>query len=78
MPTHGAQLWGVYVVVAAPGAPELEAAVRRAGLKAPVFQYADVRSALAAAKSVAGRDDRIVVFGSFLTVAAAMAVLNAH
>ena len=25
-PTHGAQLWGVYVVVAAPGAPELEAA----------------------------------------------------
>ncbi|MFM9887880.1 MAG: bifunctional tetrahydrofolate synthase/dihydrofolate synthase [Burkholderiales bacterium] len=59
-------------------AAELEAAVRAAGLKAPVFQYADVASALAAAKSAAGRDDRIVVFGSFLTVAAAMAALNAH
>jgi dihydrofolate synthase / folylpolyglutamate synthase len=59
-------------------AAAFETAARDAGLRAPIFQYADVASALAAAKSIAGRDDRIVVFGSFLTVAAAMAALNAR
>jgi dihydrofolate synthase/folylpolyglutamate synthase len=38
-----------------------------------VRMFADVAGALAAARAVAGEADRIVVFGSFLTVAAAMA-----
>ena len=37
----------------------------------PVFEYASVAEALAAAKSEAAENDKIVVFGSFLTVAGA-------
>lgn len=59
-------------------AAEFEVAARAAGVRTPIFQYADVASAFSAARSIAGHDDRIVVFGSFLTVAAAMAALNAR
>lgn len=59
-------------------ATEFEATARAAGVRSPIFQYADVASALSAAKDIAGHDDRIVVFGSFLTVAAAMVALNAR
>ena len=59
-------------------AADFESAARRAGLRMPIFQYADVPTALTAARGVAGPDDRIVVFGSFLTVAAAMTALNAR
>jgi dihydrofolate synthase/folylpolyglutamate synthase len=38
--------------------------------------FDDVASALAAARSAASEADRIIVFGSFLTVAAALAVVR--
>jgi dihydrofolate synthase/folylpolyglutamate synthase len=38
-------------------------------ITAPAFEHADVASALAAARKEAGENDKIVVFGSFLTVA---------
>jgi dihydrofolate synthase/folylpolyglutamate synthase len=38
-------------------------------ITAPVFEHADVAAALAAARKEAGENDKIVVFGSFLTVA---------
>ena len=41
-----------------------------------VFTYADPASAYAAAHGRAGENDRIIVFGSFLTVAGVMQVLN--
>jgi len=50
----------------------LEAAIRGAGIRAPIFASSDVPGALAAAREAAGPGDRIVVFGSFLTVAAAI------
>jgi dihydrofolate synthase/folylpolyglutamate synthase len=40
-------------------------------IKHPVFEHPTVLSALAAAKKDAGENDKIVVFGSFLTVAGA-------
>jgi dihydrofolate synthase/folylpolyglutamate synthase len=46
--------------------------VRSGGGGAPVSVQPDVRAALAAAKSVAREDDRILVFGSFYTVAAVL------
>jgi dihydrofolate synthase/folylpolyglutamate synthase len=45
-----------------------------AGVAAPAVQvFADIASAFLAARDKAGETDRIVVFGSFLTVAAALA-----
>ena len=41
--------------------------------RAPLTRHADVASALTAARAAAGEEDRIVVCGSFLTVAAALA-----
>jgi dihydrofolate synthase/folylpolyglutamate synthase len=38
-------------------------------IRQPAFEYDSVRAALAAAKKQAGENDKIVVFGSFLTVA---------
>lgn len=58
-------------------ADALATALAQAGVRAPATRYASVAEALAAARSEAGADDRIVVFGSFLTVAAAMAELEA-
>ena len=52
-------------------AAELRAALEASGQRSPVQEHADVAAALAAAKAAAGPDDKIVVFGSFLTGAGA-------
>ena len=52
-------------------AAQLRRALADAGVRAPVFEHASVPAALAAARSEAGENDKIVVFGSFLTVAGA-------
>ncbi len=58
-------------------ASRLARALAQAGVRASATEHASVAAALAAARGDAGDDDRIVVFGSFLTVAAAMAELRA-
>jgi dihydrofolate synthase/folylpolyglutamate synthase len=52
------------------GAPaaQLEAALRAAGSSSPAFCHASAADAFAAATGAAGENDKIVVFGSFLTV----------
>ncbi len=57
-------------------AAELAAALRDAGVAGPVEEFPSPAEALAAAQGRAGPDDRIVVFGSFLTVADALSVLG--
>ena len=47
----------------------LKEALREEKIAAPTFEHADVASALAAARKEARENDKIVVFGSFLTVA---------
>ena len=54
-------------------AETLERALRAAGATEPASQHPSVAAALAAARAEAGEGDKIVVFGSFLTVAEAMA-----
>jgi dihydrofolate synthase / folylpolyglutamate synthase len=54
-------------------AGEVHAAIQSSGAGGVVFECASVSEALAAARSAAGGNDRICVFGSFLTVAAALA-----
>jgi dihydrofolate synthase / folylpolyglutamate synthase len=55
-------------------AEAIRAELARAGIAAPAIRTcADIRSAFAAAREEAGEADRIIVFGSFLTVAAALA-----
>jgi dihydrofolate synthase/folylpolyglutamate synthase len=49
-------------------AAQLEAALQRRGIQAPVRCHADPLAAFRAAREEAGDDDKIVVFGSFLTV----------
>ncbi|TAK44114.1 MAG: bifunctional tetrahydrofolate synthase/dihydrofolate synthase [Betaproteobacteria bacterium] len=51
-------------------------ALAAAGVTAPVQRHANPAAALAAARSEAGENDKIVVFGSFLTVAEAIATLD--
>jgi dihydrofolate synthase/folylpolyglutamate synthase len=51
--------------------------VRAAGAKGDIACYASPAEALAAAQQEVGDDDRIAVFGSFLTVAEALAALKA-
>ncbi|MEO1767567.1 bifunctional tetrahydrofolate synthase/dihydrofolate synthase [Thiobacter aerophilum] len=60
------------------GAPAttLAASVRRLARGAPCATYADVRSAHAAACMAAAQGDRILIFGSFYTVAAVLAELT--
>jgi dihydrofolate synthase/folylpolyglutamate synthase len=58
-------------------AARLARALGEAGVGARADLHATVGEALAAARGEAGQGDRIVVFGSFLTVAAAMAELQA-
>jgi dihydrofolate synthase/folylpolyglutamate synthase len=54
---------------------EVAAALVKAGVAANATRtFDDVGSALAAARAEASDADRIIVFGSFLTVAAALAV----
>jgi len=54
-------------------AETLERALRAAGAAEPASRHPSVAAALAAARAEAGEGDKIVVFGSFLTVAEAMA-----
>jgi len=49
-------------------AAQLEAALRRAGVRAPAACHASPLAAFRTARERAGDDDKIVVFGSFLTV----------
>ena len=52
-------------------AGHLAGILREQNLQAPVFVHPDVAAALAAARREASENDKIVVFGSFLTVAGA-------
>lgn len=54
-------------------AQTLERALRAAGAAEPASRHPSVAAALASARGEAGESDKIVVFGSFLTVAEAMA-----
>jgi dihydrofolate synthase/folylpolyglutamate synthase len=54
-------------------AAELAAAIAVADASADVREFPAPGLALAAAREEAGRDDRIVAFGSFFTVASVMA-----
>ena len=54
----------------------LERALRAAGATEPASRHPSVAAALAAARGEAGEGDKIVVFGSFLTVAEAMAQIK--
>jgi len=56
---------------------QLAQALARAGVEAPATQHASVAEAFAAARGRAGENDKIVVFGSFLTVAEVMQCLAA-
>ncbi len=44
----------------------------QAGIQTSILEYDDPQAALLAARTAAQKDDRIVIFGSFLTVAGAM------
>ncbi len=57
-------------------AEELERIVREAGGAGPLLRHENTAAALQAAQGEAGENDKIIVFGSFLTVAAAMAHLG--
>lgn len=59
-------------------AAEMAQAVAAASPWAPVSGFDDVVGAFGAAREAAGQGDRIVVFGSFLTVAAVLADLQSH
>jgi dihydrofolate synthase/folylpolyglutamate synthase len=71
---HLASLPGPRGVSAQALAEELE----KAGIKSGVFLHDSPAQAYAAARSAAGENDRIVVFGSFLTVTDVMQALNRH
>ena len=67
-----------WLLASLPGPRGLDAAtlherLRAAGIDIAAEHHASPHSALCAAKEAAGEGDRIVVFGSFLTVAAVMA-----
>jgi dihydrofolate synthase/folylpolyglutamate synthase len=53
-------------------ADQMAAELARAGVTAPVVRFPDVASAWYAACELASDDDKILVFGSFLTVAAVL------
>ena len=55
----------------------LARAVRAAAPAAPVSEHGAAEEAFAAAQGEAGEGDKIVVFGSFLTVTAVMEQLRA-
>ncbi|MGH8703855.1 MAG: bifunctional tetrahydrofolate synthase/dihydrofolate synthase [Burkholderiales bacterium] len=57
---------------------QLANALAGAGVRAPAFEHETPAAALAAAQREAGESDKIVVFGSFLTVADAMEQLEAQ
>jgi dihydrofolate synthase/folylpolyglutamate synthase len=49
-----------------------------AGIRAPLFQHPSVADALAGARGAAGENDKLVAFGSFLTVSEVMQSLAAN
>jgi len=53
-------------------AADVASILQEAGVRAPIMQYTEVVGAWAAACETASVDDKIVVFGSFITVAAVM------
>jgi dihydrofolate synthase/folylpolyglutamate synthase len=53
-------------------AEQIEMALTRAGVDVPISRFSDVASAWLAACELAADNDKIIVFGSFLTVAAVM------
>ncbi len=57
-------------------AQQVRAALEAAGLAAPVETFVDAAAAFRRAREAAGPDDRIVVFGSFLTVSAVLALAD--
>jgi dihydrofolate synthase/folylpolyglutamate synthase len=59
-----------------PGPRGAKAADVAAHIQGDVFEHASPADAFVAAKALAGQDDKIVVFGSFLTVAEVMAWLK--
>jgi dihydrofolate synthase/folylpolyglutamate synthase len=59
-------------------AQQLAVVLAESGAVAPAIEHASVAAALAAAQDEAGEGDKIVVFGSFLTVAEAMEQLQAQ
>ncbi len=63
-------------VASLPGPRGAKAAEVAAHIQGNVFEYACAAEAFMAAKALAGEGDKIVVFGSFLTVAEVMAWLN--
>src|SRR5258706_15535031 len=62
--------WHFSSLQGARGAPaqELERALRSTGVSAPAFLHDSPAQAFVAASDAAGEGDKIVVFGSFLTV----------
>jgi dihydrofolate synthase/folylpolyglutamate synthase len=59
-------------------AEELRERLLGAGVSAPIATFASPALAYSAAQSVSGQDDKIVVFGSFLTVGEVMADIEAR
>lgn len=59
----------------AAAAAQLAAQLREQGVAAPIREFGSAADAFAAARGAAGPDDRIVAFGSFLTVADVMRAL---
>lgn len=57
---------------------ELEQSLRDAGVSAPIVACANIAEACDHAYQMAGDGDRILAFGSFLTVAAAMNAVRTH
>ena len=57
-------------------AEDVANALEQAGVRGPVVRHADPRSAYAAARAGASGDDKIAVFGSFVTVGEVMAYLD--
>lgn len=58
-------------------AAELQTILLEQGIGKPAALHADPAAAFAAAKAAATPDDKIIVFGSFLTVSAILALLDA-
>jgi len=59
-------------------AEELGSVLHRAGVRGSIATFSDTAQALSHACIVAGENDRIVIFGSFYTVAQAMEFRNIH
>ncbi len=57
-------------------APEIASALRKAGVSGPVSCHDTVTEALHGARMASSRGDRLLVFGSFLTVAEALPLLQ--